>query len=107
VQAARDEEVAVAEAEDLREEHQEQKRAQERRDADVRDRRPGKLSAACAARSERDPIEQRVERQCDEVVRDDRAEEPGDDLKRRRSWKAVEPADDRGAPEQQARDQRE
>jgi hypothetical protein len=41
VKAARDEELAVAEAEDLGEEHHEQEPAEERRDAHVRNRRPG------------------------------------------------------------------
>ena len=110
MKAARREERRVAEAEDLGEEHEQQQPAEQARDAHVGDRPDVRVAASSlpgATRAERDPVKQRVQRQQHEVVRDDRDQEPREDLHHRRSREAVKPAGDRRPRDQQARGERE
>ena len=95
MKAARDQERAVAKPQDLGREDQEQQPAEQDGNAQVHQsgnaagRRWG---APRAGGAERDPVEQRVERQQHQVVNDDRRSEPLDDLHRRRSGEAREPS---------------
>jgi hypothetical protein len=58
MKSAGDEEVAIAEPEDLREEDQQQERAEERRHAEVGGGRSPVRHAARANPAERDPVKQ-------------------------------------------------
>lgn len=107
---ARAEEGVIAESQDLGEEDQEDKGAEHRGNADVRDpagpRRRRRRPAPQAA-TERDPVERRVERHEEEVVGHDRPEEPHKDVHNRGPREAGEPSRDGGTGDQQGRDERE
>jgi hypothetical protein len=103
VKAARRKERPVAEAKHLGKENNEQQPAQQSRDADIYEARNPlgwRTLPALAEGTERNPIQQRIQRHRDEVMGHDRNDEPLHDLQRRGARERVEPAGDRSTGDQ-------
>ena len=104
--------VSFPEPEDHREEDEQQQAAEDRGDAEVRrwadearDRRAPRMAGSGSRPAEGDPIEQRIQRQQDQVVDHDRCDEPLQHVGHLAG--ALEPAHHRGPGDREARQQRE